>query len=466
MAQKRTVYLGPRIKRLRRELGITQAEMAADLDISPSYVALIERNQRPTTADLLMRLAQVYRLDVATLADDDADDTQARIKTLLKDPLFAGIDVPALEVEDLTMSYPGISEALLRLYTAYEKEHLALADRAGAPEEGAAADPVAAVRAFLGERRNYFPALESAAERLAEETGGAAGFAAYLKRAHGLGLRRLPPDVLMGSVRRFDRHRDEVLIADTLDAAGRAFQTALQIVYLDAGAALDDTLAGAFVDKSARTLARRALAGYTAAAILMPYAEFRRQVERRQYDVEAIARWFGVSFEQAAHRLTTLQRPGEEGVSFFFIRVDVAGNVSKRLDGAGFPFARHGGACPLWNVHTVFQQPGRVATQWLELEGGKRFFSIARTVSAGGGGYGQPRAERAIALGCAAEAADRLIYTRQGRDAGMSPVPTPIGVTCRLCHRRDCAARSAPPLGSAILADDLRRTVTPVIIDD
>jgi predicted transcriptional regulator len=197
----------------------------------------------------------------------------------------------------------------------------------------------------------------------------------------------------------------------------------------------------------------------------MPYAAFARAVEARRYDIEALARQFGASFEQVAHRLTTLQKPGQEGVPFFFIRVDAAGNVSKRLDGAGFPFARHGGGCPLWNLHQAFRTPRQVVTQWLELPDGQRFFSIARTVTAGGGGYGRPRVERAIALGCAAEHAGRLIYTQDRTEPAADDV-TPIGVTCRLCHRTECTARSAPPIGRQILPDDNRRTTAPFGFSD
>jgi len=180
-------------------------------------------------------------------------------------------------------------------------------------------------------------------------------------------------------------------------------------------------------------------------------------VEARAYDIEAIAGVFSASFEQVAHRLTTLQRPGQEGVPFFFLRVDEAGNVSKRLDGAGFPFAVHGGGCPLWSVHQVFRRPGELVTQWLELPDGQRFFSIARTVGAGGGRHGQLRTTRAIALACAASEAHRLIYTQ-----GMDTVsPTPIGVTCRLCHRAECQARSAPPIGRDILTDEYLRPPQP-----
>jgi predicted transcriptional regulator len=195
----------------------------------------------------------------------------------------------------------------------------------------------------------------------------------------------------------------------------------------------------------------------------MPYAAFAKAVETRRYDIEALSRQFGTSFEQTAHRLTTLQKPGHERIPFFFIRVDVAGNVSKRLNSGNFPFARHGGGCPLWSVHQVFTTPRKVATQWLELPDGQRFFSIARTVSSGGGAFLAPRVERAVALVCEAHHAERLIYSRHHPQAA---APTPIGIACRLCHRTTCTSRSEPPIGRQILPDDYRRTEAPFGFSD
>lgn len=462
MAKDRPVYMGPRLRRLRRELGLTQADMAADLEISASYVALLERNQRPLTADMLLRLARTYRLDMAEVAGDGGAEQTARLAAVLKDPMFADIDMPTLATQDVAVNYPGVTEALLRLYTSYREEHLALADR-GADRDAAsgaadAPDPVAEARLFIAARRNSFPLLDDAAEKLATEAEAEGGLSGWLKARHNLRVRRLPTDVMAGSMRRLDRHRDAVLLDDALDGASSQFQLALQIAYLEMRKTFDAVLKdGQFSGTSGRNLARRALANYGAAALLMPYGAFAKAVEARHYDVEALARQFGTSFEQTAHRLTTLQKPGQERVPFFFLRVDPAGNVSKRLDGAGFPFARHGGSCPLWSVHRVFETPREVVTQWLELPDGQRFFSIARTVTAGGGGWGAPRVDRAIALTCAAEHAHRLIYTQ----GAVAAEPTPIGVTCRLCHRTQCMARSAPPIGRDMLPDDFRRTRAP-----
>ena len=466
MSNEHPVYMGPRLRRLRRDLGLTQANMAADLDISASYVALLERNQRPLTADMLLRLARTYRLDLASLATDGHDDSIARLQTVLKDPIFADIEVPALETTDVVTGFPGITEAFLRLHTAWREENLALADYrvefSGAKAPGYdTLDPVAEARRFLAARRNNFPGLDDAAENLATAIADTGGFVSYLGARHKLKVRRLPADVMGGATRRFDRHRDAVLLDDSLDNASQSFQLALQLAWLELRPEIDAPLASAsFHSEGGERLAQKALASYAAAAVLMPYAAFARAAQRRHYDVEALGRQFGTSFEQTAHRLTTLQKPGDEAVPFFFIRVDPAGNVSKRLDGAGFPFARHGGACPLWAVHAAFRRPREIITQWIELPDGQRFFSIARSVTAGGGAYGAARVERAIALGCSAEHAGKLVYTMDPGSPGPDTA-TPIGVTCHLCHRSRCTARSAPPIGRTVLPDDFRRASAP-----
>jgi XRE family transcriptional regulator, fatty acid utilization regulator len=459
---ERSVYMGPRLKRLRRELGLTQAQVAADLEISASYVALLERNQRPLTADLLLRLARTYRMDLSDIAGDGGADYPTRLAAALRDPMFADIDLPGLEVSDAAINSPGIAEAFLRLHTAWAERQLELADKDAALAEGiAAADPVAEVQRFLAARGNCFPALDEAAEGIAAKVAEAGGLVAYLKTSRRLRVRRLPSEVLAGSIRRYDRHREQILLDDALDTASQHFQLAVQIAYIELRKAIDAALGdiGA-MSEAARQLARRALAQYSAAAILMPYDAFLSAAESKGYDIEALARTFGASFEQVAHRLTSMGKPGRAGIPFFFIRIDRAGNVSKRLDGAGFPFARAGGGCPLWSIYHVFSRPREIVTQWLELPGGQRFFSIARTVTAGGGGFGTARVERAVALGCSAEHAGRLVYTQLQPDVTADKA-TPIGVTCRLCQRIECPARAAPPVGRQMLADDYHRGSVP-----
>ena len=286
-----------------------------------------------------------------------------------------------------------MTEAFLRLYTTYREEQLALADRGPAlagvaslsgaegltptipsRKSGASWPPAATVSPTSTTRPSASPSCRRP-ERIRRTP----------QSSHNLRVRHLPPG-RDGRLRATARPApQQFLLDDALDAASQNFQLAQQLAYLEMGDEIGAALSRHFATESGERLTRRALASYAAAALLMPYSAFARAAETRRYDVEALARQFGASFEQTAHRLTTLQKPGHERVPFFFIRVDPAGNVSKRLDGAGFPFARHGGGCPLWSVHGVFRTPRQIVTQWLELPDGQRFFSIARTVTAGGG---------------------------------------------------------------------------------
>jgi len=450
MVKKRGAFMGPRLRRIRREQGLTQLEMANDLNVSPSYIALIERNQRPMTAEMLIRLADTYRLDLSAVTAGDDNQAGSRLMAATQDSLFSDLAITDMEIEDFGNGYPVAAEAFSRLYAAYQQSQIALADR----EEGhdSPHDPITEVRRFLSKRRNSFPSIDNACEQLTKKIVHLGDFESYLQTQKWK-VRRLPLDVMDGSLRRLNQHRREIRLAEGLDRASFTFQLALQVAYLQMKVEIDDAIGDYnFYTESGKRLTKRALANYAAGALLMPYGEFVKQAEERRYDIEALARQFGVSFEQAAHRLTTLQKPGEEGVPFFFIRVDAAGNVSKRLDGAGFPFARHGGSCPLWSLHQAFREPRRILTEWVALPDGEKFFSIVRTVTAGGGAYGAQRIERAIALGCSEAHAHRLVYAR------MSDItkdnPTPIGVSCRLCQRVNSIARAEPPIGRKLSIDD------------
>ncbi|TIX50692.1 helix-turn-helix domain-containing protein [Alteraurantiacibacter aquimixticola] len=460
MARK-ALYLGPRLKAMRRELGLTQANMAADLEISPSYIALMERNQRPVTAELLMKLATTYDVDIADLASSDGDELASRLQGVMNDPLFADIDLPTLDQADIANSFPGMAEAMIRLHTAFSEERMALADRAAegtvASTDGPA-DPVAEARAFLAARRNFFPTLEDSAGVLARKVASLVDMEARIAEKHGLEVRYSDAKLLAGAVRWYDFHRGRITIGEWLDHSGRRFQLGLQLALLEQGGAIEALLdQGRFASEDARALVLRGLQAYWAAALLMPYDAFRKAAIELRYDVELLAARFSVSFEQAAHRLTTLQKPGAEGVPFFFLRVDQAGNVSKRLDGAGFPFARHAGGCPLWNIHTVFATPGEPQAQLISLPDGEHFLSVVRTVTAGPRAFGAPNAMRAIALVCSADRMGELVYG----DALTDREPTPIGISCRICHRPNCVARSAPPIGRELLPARFRDSGMP-----
>ncbi|HEX7921501.1 MAG TPA: short-chain fatty acyl-CoA regulator family protein, partial [Bradyrhizobium sp.] len=414
------LFVGPRFRRIRQQLGLSQTQIAEGLGISPSYINLIERNQRPVTAQILLRLAETYDLDLRDLATADEDRFFAELNEIFSDPLFRQIDLPKQELRDLAELCPGVTHALQRLYAAYTEARRGetlvaaqMADREGSQFD---ANPIERVRDLIEANRNYFPELETAAENLRDELnvpteGLFTALATRLREKHSIVTRVMPVDVMRETLRRFDRHRRQILISELVDSAGRSFQLALQIGFVECGAAIDAIVSRAGpLDDTARRLYRITLANYFAAAAMMPYQAFHSAAEALSYDVHVLAQRFNAGFEQVCHRLTTLQRPNARGVPFFLLRVDNAGNVSKRFSSGTFPFSKFGGTCPLWNVHSTFDMPDRLLSQVIELPDGTRYFSIAQTVRRPVAPYPQPQPRFAIGLGCEIRHAAKLVY--------------------------------------------------------
>jgi predicted transcriptional regulator/DNA-binding XRE family transcriptional regulator len=460
----RKLFLGGRLKRLRRDLGLTQTAMAADLGVSPSYLNHIERNQRPVSAQLLLRLAETYDVDLRALGQAGGPASEAELAEVFADPLFQDLPAPRHEIIQLAEDQPTVADAFLRLYRAFAEQRA----RAHAGTGGASDDsPPDWVREYVQGRRNHFPELDALGEALAAtldaETPGEAFEAqarARLQSAHGLAVRTLPAEVMVEWTRRYDPHRRRLLLSETLGPSSRAFAVAFQLALTEHGTELNQMAEAASPpDETARRLLKVSLTNTLAAAVLTPYAPFQAAAEETGYDLARLQARFGVSFEQAAHRLTTLSRPTARGVPFFLMRVDQAGNVSKRFASAGFPFSRFGGACPRWRLHSAFRTPGRIVTQIIETPDGGRWFTLARTVDRQGHDGFDEGQDLAIGLGCELKHAHRLVYAR-GLDLA-APEVTPIGPACRLCHRHPCAERAAPPVDRPLLIDDWAKSVSP-----
>jgi hypothetical protein len=464
----RKLFLGARLKRLRRELGHTQTRMAEDLGVSPSYLNLLERNQRPVTAQVLLRLAEAYDLDLKSLSADQDSGSATDLAEILSDQMFRDLGVPRHEIAEVAESAPGVAEAIVRLYRAYlDKRRLSELGAVGRPEEGTfeSITPSDWVRDFIQAQKNYFGDLEEAADALAAELKPEpqdfpAAARQRLAERHGIQVRIVPVDVLPESVRRFDYHRRRLFLSEVLTGAGRSFSLAYQLAILEHRELIDAMVERAGPpDRPTRNLLKVSLGNYLAAAVLMPYARFHEAAERTGYDIELVRARFGVSFEQACHRLTTLARPGARGVPFFMVRVDSAGNISKRFAGSTFPFSRFGGACPRWNIHSSFRTPGRIITQVIETPDGERYFTIARTVARVATPYAGDESELAIGMGCELKHAERLVYSR-GLDLA-DPVATPIGPACRLCERPACPQRAAEPISRTLTVDDFTKSISP-----
>jgi predicted transcriptional regulator len=192
----------------------------------------------------------------------------------------------------------------------------------------------------------------------------------------------------------------------------------------------------------------------------MPYGPFLTTARAVRHDIEILSNRFGVSFEQGCHRLSTLQRPGARGIPFYFVRVDMAGNITKRHSATRFQFARFGGACPLWNVHEAFAHPGKILVQLARMPDGIDYLSIARTVHKPGGGYLRPTRHFAVGLGCETAYASELVYSA-GIDTRDASAAMNIGVNCRICERMDCHQRAFPPITGTLSVDESKRSFVP-----
>ena len=465
--------LGHKVRRFRQEQGLNQTEMADALDISPSYLNLIEHNQRPVTVPLLFRLGQAFEVDLKAFAQDDEAALIAGLREVMTDPLFQGQALLEQEIREMAAAAPASSEKMLTLYRTYRElreEAQALAERATDEVRGALGDRHASavedVRDFLAAENNHFAEIETAAEALWQDHDLAdddlfRGLARLLDERLAVGVRVMPVEVMQDTLRRYDLHRRRILLSEALPASGRAFQLAVQIALLDYRDLIDRAVAKAKPQgEAAERLCRMSLANYFAGAVIMPYDRFITAVKELNYDIELLQQRFGASFEQVCHRLTTLQRQGARGVPFFFIRIDHAGNVSKRLSGGGFHFARFGGTCPRWIVHDAFRSPGRILTQVAEMPDGQSFFTIARTLEGIGGWQRARQPQFALALGCDIRHAKDLVYG-QGLDPKRRDDVVGIGVSCRVCERLDCLERAVAPLSHPLTVDENVRRLSP-----
>ncbi len=465
------VFAGSKIRRFRKNLGLTQVQMAEDLQISPSYLNLIERDQRPISARILLKLSETFDLDLRELAREGDTHTLAGLEDAANDPVLEHFELDRSELRALAEDFPRLAEVLVRLHTAYRgaTEHAAglverVQDTDGGGETSSLGLPVEEVRDALQSRHNFFADLEECAERLRfredlQDMDMMNGLTRVLRHRHNTAVRIMPYDVMGSFLRRYDLHNQRLALSEMLTVPARIFETAAQLGLFEAKSILDDLVDTARLSSiEAKRLFRVSLSKYFAAALLMPYDAFLTAAEQVGYDISVLSRRFATSFEQVCHRLTTLQRPGARGVGFFLVRVDHAGNVSKRFGGQVFPFARTGGACPRWSLYEAFRTPGRVVTQWVELPNGAQFFTLSRTVRRPPQGPGSTGQLLAIGLGCEAGEAHKLIYAQQ---ASTAPTPTPIGVTCRLCERPQCHQRAHPPLRHRLYVDENRRSLSP-----
>lgn len=459
------LYAGVKLRELRGRLTLTQKSFADKLGISLPYLNQMENNHRPVSASVVLALAQEFGFDVTELTTGDAERIVTDMREALADPVFSATTPPLADLRLAASNAPSLARAFLELHRAYRQTHerLASLDEAlGRDNTTLRASPWEEVRDFFHYCDNYLDAIDRAAELYACPAGIRKDpllIATDTLAKHGISLQFSDDSVL----RQFDIASGTLAISGRANGPTQRFQLLYQVALTTQNDLLEATLDLArFHTPEARDIAKIGLANYFAGAALLPYRAFLEAAMETRHDLERLADLFGASIEQIAHRLSTLQRPGAKGIPFFFVRVDQAGTITKRHSATRLQFARFGGACPLWNVHQAFETPGRFLRQLAETPDGVRYLCLSRDVSKSGGSFQAPVRRFAIGLGCEVQHAGAIIYA-DGLD--LRGRFEPIGISCRICERRDCHQRSVPPLERRLHVNPDRRGLLPYEIE-
>ena len=464
----RKLFLGQVIRSLRDENALTQAAFAKKLSISTSYLNQLENNQRHATASILLGLAEVFGVDIASLSDNDSDRLLADLTEALADPLFKGKQPSARDLKLFTQGTPTIAQAFLSMHQALRRAGDQLAEIDDSLERSGVLDepsPYEEVRDFFHYKDNYIDELDKAGEALSRNLRAISddpnqALIGYLSDKHSITVRISADTQATTPIRVYHPTSKLLTLSRRQSRSSNMFQMAHQIARVGQSKAVEKIIKKAkFRSSDAEAICRIGLSNYFAGATIMPYKRFLEFAHSSRHDLEVIAKRFDCSLEQVAHRLSTLQRMGSKGIPFFFARIDQAGNITKRHSATKLQFARFGSTCPLWNAHSAFATPGKILRQLAETPDGAHYLCLAIEVSKPGIGYNQPTQRHALALGCETKHADDLIYA-DGLDLENRAAFDPIGISCRICERQNCHQRAIPPLKRELHIDvDKRRTI-------
>ena len=467
--------IGPKIKSFRRQLGLQANKLAEQLGISASYLNLIESGKRKIDGDLLLKVCEELKIELSDLTNKSDLNLVNNISELLDDKLFEDLDIVGPEVKDLVNTNPKIAKALIKLGDNFKQKDHEIINKVEnlsgkIIDSRKTAFPGEVISDFLQEKKNYFPKLEEFANNVFEKVqkNNRTRYVAlceFLKTEYSITVKDVIPDEGKPFSKIFDKNKKELLLSDYNSLETKKLHAAAQIAQEGAMEEINNYLSEfKFPTEESKRLTQIALLNYCGAAILMPYKLFHSECKKLKYDLELLQNTFATSFEQVAHRVTSLQDPKLPGIPFHFLRVDVAGNISKRFSLSGIEIPRYGGACPRWNVYSAFSRPGVIQAAVSKMTNGEKYVCIARTVEKGVGRYGQKKSMLSIGLGCEAKYAKDFVYT-ENLSLSDKKTEIPIGVSCRTCDRLDCSQRAFPPLHKKFDVDVNARGVSVYVSD-
>ena len=456
--------LGSRIRERRRQIGVTQAELARRIGISASYLNLIERNKRRISGALLHRTAQELSV---SLDDLDAVEEQRLLATLREVahlPTLATAGIEGDQTGELIGRTPGWARGIAMLAAA-ERDATA---RARTLADRMTHDP------FLGETVHKMltriSAIRSAAEilgdysdipaedsrhfnrivldeaRVLSEVGEA--LAGYFSQDATPDRTLTPLDeveaLFLSSQNRFPEIEAEVARLGITVPDGQVTERWISARKLAADyleRILETLLDGQrqVRTEAARDLARDRLIDYAAGALLVPEDALLSAAKDADYDAEALAHRFGTAFQTICHRLAALGWR-EEGPSFGYMQANAAGTLMRLLALDGLNIPRYAAACPLWVLYRAQQMPETVMLQRAHFLDGGAFVFAARARQAGAPGFGKPRHYVTDMLILRESDVSQTIYR-----TAASQLPEEVGPACRLCPRTQCPHRTDDP---------------------
>ena len=472
---KLDLKIGPKIKAIRRQLGLQANKFAEQINISPSYLNLIEGGKRKIDGELLIKISKELRVELSDLTSKSDLNLENNISELLDDQLFEDLDILGPEVKDLVNTNPKIAKALIKLGDNFKQKDHEIVNKVEnisgkIIDNRKTSFPGEVISDFLQENKNYFPKLEDFANSIFNKVqkNNRTRYIAlcdFLKKEYLITVKDIIPEEHKPFSKIFNKDKKELLLSDYNSLETKKLYAASQIAQEGSIEIINNYLSNFnFPSEESKRLTQIALLNYTGAAILMPYKLFHFECKKLKYDLQLLQNTFATSFEQVAHRVTCLQDPKLPGIPFHMLRTDIAGNISKRFSLSGIEIPRYGGACPRWNVYSAFTRPGVIQAAVSKMTNGEKYVCIARTVEKGIGRYGQSKSILSIGLGCEAKYAKEFVYT-ENLDISDKKTEIPIGVSCRTCDRLDCSQRAFPPLHKKFDVDINSRGVSVYVND-
>ena len=449
--------LGVVIRRLRRGQSLTQRDLANKLDISVAYINLIENNRRSITVPILLKVAKLFNIELSELTNDYNKQLNSDLMDIFSDNIFEEHELKNNDIKDFCVNSPIVGDAVRTLYDKYllnKKDLGELADQMISVKQeisdtvGSEKSSADFISDMLQSNNNYFSDIEEISEKETsaidiDNGNRLKSMINFLEKKFFIKIKFEEENLQNNFVKKYIAEKKILKISNALSRESKEFLIAHQIGLIIGKDSIQAKLEKeGITDNNTLALGKTVLANYFASCLLMPYDKFLNYSKKHRYDIDMLSNRFETSFEQVCHRLTTLQKPGNNGIPFHFMRVDIAGNVSKRFSLSGLKIPRYSVACPRWNVYSAFLNPGKIKVQLSKMLDGKTFVCLARTVSKRIGDYRSPETFFSIGLGFDISHSKDCIYA----DNLDEKYSVPTGLSCRTCERENCRQRAFPPI--------------------